>query len=443
MAQPSDHVLRGKWWEMYNDPELSALEEQAAASNQTVAAALASFFAARALVKQARSQYFPTVTTGPGVTESRASSGFQSGSAVSSSSAKTITVYSLPFDATWEPDFWGSIRNNVRASTYAAQSSAANLENVRLTAQAELAVDYYQLRGQDALKDLFNDSIAAFKKSLELTKTLYETGIDSDQSVAQAETQLQTVMAQAIALDVQRAQLEHAIAMLAGKPASTFSIPVKPMPAGPPPIPVGLPSELLERRPDIATAERTVAQANAQIGVARAAFFPTVTLSGSTGFQSTSAANLFSGPSFFWSAGGALAQTLFDAGRRSGVTDQAWATYRQDVANYRQTVLTAFQEVEDNLAALRILDQQLQQQQVAVAASQRNLALANQRYVSGVDSYLNVITAQTSLFNNQQTAVNIQIQQMTASVQLIKALGGGWSATHLPPPNKISTIPAP
>lgn len=442
MAQPSDRVLRGKWWEVYNDPELNALEEQASTSNQTVAAALANFLAARALVKQARAQYFPTINASPNVTRSRLSGG-QSTSFTVPTSPRTVTTYALPFDASWELDLWGSVRNNVRSFVYSTQSSAANLENIRLTVQAELAVDYYELRGQDALKAVYNATIVAYQKSLELTKTLFQTGIDSDQSVAQAETQLQTAIAQGIALDVQRAQLEHAIAMLAGQPASTFSIPVKAMPATPPSIPVSLPSELLERRPDVAAAERTVAQANAQIGIARAAYFPTLTLSGSTGFQSTALESLFAGPSFFWSIGGTAAETLFDAGRRSGVTEQAWANYRQTVANYRQTVLTAFQDVEDNLAALRILAQQLQQQQVAIAAAQRNLALSNQRYFTGVDSYLNVITAQTALLNNQQTAVTIQIQQMTASVQLIKALGGGWSAAQMPPTKGITTAVPP
>ncbi|MDB6017144.1 MAG: efflux system, outer rane lipoprotein NodT [Pedosphaera sp.] len=458
MAQPRDNIIRGKWWEMFNDPQLNVLEEQVNISNQSVRAAFENFLAARAVVKQARSGYFPTVTTSPSVTYSKLSSSgnqinLSSGNTIvggasssgnttstgnsSSSSTATFTSYSLPFDASWAPDLWGAIRNTVKADIFADQASAANLENVRLIAQAELAVDYYELRGQDSLKQLLHETVLADQKTLELTRALYHTGIDSDQSVAQAETQLAIVVAQETSVGIQRAQFEHAIALLAGQSASTFSISVEPLKARPPAMPVGLPSELLERRPDIALAERSVAQANAQIGVAQAAYFPTLTLNGSTGFQNSSLANLFSGPSFVWSVGGTLAETLFDAGRRRAVTEQARANYRLTVANYRQTVLTAFQGVEDNLAALRILAQELQQQEAAVKASERNLALAMQRYSVGIDSYLNVIIAQTTLLTNQQTVLTIHIQQMTASVQLVLALGGGWNASQLPSPGQI------
>jgi NodT family efflux transporter outer membrane factor (OMF) lipoprotein len=300
------------------------------------------------------------------------------------------------------------------------------LENTRLTIQSELAADYFTLRSLDAQKELFNSTVLSYQNSLQLTRVLYKTGIDSEQDVAQAETQLATTEAQATDLGIQRAQQEHAIALLIGRPASAFSIATNSLAAKPVAIPFGVPSQLLERRPDIAAAERRVAEANAQIGVARAAYFPTITLSGSVGYESSSTANLFSGPAFMWSIGGTLAETIFDAGKRGAVTEQAWASYRGTVATYRETVLAAFQEVEDNLSSLRILSQELQQQTDAVAASQRYLNLAVTRYKLGVDSYLNVITAQTTLLSNQRTALNLQMEQMTASVQLINALGGGW-----------------
>jgi NodT family efflux transporter outer membrane factor (OMF) lipoprotein len=337
-----------------------------------------------------------------------------------------LTEYSLPLDASWEPDFWGSIRNTYKANKLEAQATLADLENTRLTIQSELAADYFTLRSLDAQKELFDSTVRSYQNSLQLTRVLYKTGIDSEQDVAQAETQLDTTSAQATDLGIQRTQMEHAIALLIGQPASEFSITTNSLAAKPVAIPFGIPSQLLERRPDIAAAERRVAEANAQIGVARAAYFPTITLSGSVGYESSSTANLLSGPAFIWSIGGSLAETIFDAGKRGAVTEQAWASYRGTVATYRETVLAAFQEVEDNLSSLRILSQELQQQSDAVAASQRYLNLASARYKLGVDSYLNVITAQTTLLSNQRTALNLQMEQMTASVQLINALGGGW-----------------
>ncbi|EEF57496.1 efflux transporter outer membrane subunit [Pedosphaera parvula] len=448
-AQPKDHEIRGKWWEVFNDPELNALEEQVTISNQNVAAAVANFAAARAIVRQARSQYFPTATMGPSVTRSKTSAtgttSFASSFSTNGSSGRAFTLYALPFDATWDPDFWGGIRNTVKADIAAAQSSAAILENVKLTNQVAMAAVYFELRGQDALKEILDSAVVSFQKTLDLTKALFTTGINSDVNVALAETQLQTTVAQATSLGVQRAQFEHAIALLIGKPASTFSVPARPLKASPPAIPVGVPSQLLERRPDIAAAERIVAQANAQIGVARAAYFPTITLTASSGFQSVTTANLLTGPSAVWSIGAAMAETLFDAGRRAAVTQQAWATYNLTVADYRQTVLTAFVNVEDNLAALRILSQQLQQQEVAVKSAERSLALTIYGYKTGINSYLNVLTAQTALLNNQETAMTIRIQQMTASVQLINALGGGWKVSELPSAGQATkkTAPAP
>jgi NodT family efflux transporter outer membrane factor (OMF) lipoprotein len=434
VAQPKDDALHGKWWEIFNDPQLNALEEKVDISNQNIAASMASFFAARALAKQARAQYFPTVTTSPSITNSRQPTAV---SPSSTSSVKATTDYSLPFDATWQPDLWGRVRNTVRSNVYAAQASAADLENVRLTVHAEVAVDYYELRGQDALKQLFDDTVVAYQKSLELTRALYETGIDSDEAVAQAETELESTQAQDTNLGIARAQYEHAIAALVGQPASSFSIPVQPLKASPPAIPFGVPSQLLERRPDIAGAERLMAQANAQIGIARAAYFPTLTLSGAAGLQSTSITDWFTWPSRFWSVGPALAETIFDAGLRRATVEQFRASYDQTVANYRETVLTAFQGVEDNLSSLRILSKQIQQQDTAVKSAERNLTIATDRYKLGIDPYLNVITAQTTLLTNEQTAVNLRMQQMTASVQLIEALGGGWDISHLPSPKEV------
>lgn len=445
VAQPSDDALRGKWWEIFNDQQLNALEEKVNVSNQNIASAAASFFAARALVKEARAQLFPTVTVNPAITVSRPSAnssggGGSSGTGTgtgSGSTGGTSRNYTLPFDATWQPDLFGRVRNTVRAAAYGAQASAADLENTRLTIQAELAQDYFQLRGQDALKQLSDATVDADQKSLDLTQSLFETGIDSEESVAQADTQLKAAQAQDTALGIQRAQFEHAIAMLTGQPASTFSIPDAPLDSTPPAIPAGIPSELLQRRPDIAAGERLVAQANAQIGIARAAYFPTVTLSGSAGFTSSSFATWFSWPSRFYSLGASAAETLFEGGLRRATLEQFKAQYDATVANYRQAVLTGFQQVEDGLSTLRILSVQIQQQNAAVKSAERTLTLANDRYKLGLDPYLNVITAETALFSNQQIEKNLQIEQMTASCILIEALGGGWDAAQLPSPAKL------
>ncbi len=430
MAQPSDAALRGKWWEMFTNAQLNALEEQVAVSNQNVAAAFANFLSARALVKEARAQLFPTLAANPSVTRSRqpgvgSRSGFSSGAA-------TLTDYSLPLDASWQPDLWGRIRNTVNANVFGAQATAADVENTRLTAQAELAADFFQLRGQDALTQLFNDTVRAYQESLDLTKVRFQTGIASDEDVAAAETQLETAAAQATNLGILRAQLEHAIALLIGKPPAAFSIPVEPLNASPPAAPVGVPSQLLERRPDIAAAERRVAAANAQIGVAKAAYYPTVTLSASGGFQNSAISSLLNWSSRVWSLGAGLGETIFDAGQRKATVQQFQAAYDGTVATYRQTVLTAFQQVEDNLASLRILAHQVEQQETAVKSSERYLALATSRYKLGIDSYLNVIVAQATYLSNRQTLVNLQVQQMTASVQLVEAVGGGWGASQMP-----------
>lgn len=448
-AQPSDGTLRGKWWEIFGDPGLNSLEEQVSVSNQNIAAAAASYLEARALVRQARAQYYPTITANPAITNSRPSlgqfGGVSSGSSSSSSSSssfalRSFTDYSLPFDASWVPDFWGRVRNTYLENATAAQASAADLENVRLTAQAEVAVNYFEMRAQDALKELFDQTVAAYQDSLELTQIQFNAGIASDEAVAQAETQLEATQAQDTNLGIARAQFEHAMALLVGQPASTFSLPAAPLRANPPAIPFGLPSQVLERRPDVASAERLMAQGNAQIGLATTAYYPTVTLSATVGLSNTSPATWFTWPSRFWSVGPSLAETLFNAGLRRATVQQFRASYDRSVANYRETVLTAFQQVEDNLAALRILSQEIRQQDTAVASAQRNLQLAMQRYQAGIDPYLNVITAQTTLLTNQQAAVNLRRDQMTASVQLIEAIGGGWDAGQLPSMQEVSQV---
>ena len=448
VAQPKDDALRGKWWEIFNDPELNELEEKVNVSNQTIAAAAESFFASRSLVKQARSQLFPTASVGPSVglqrspTIGKSVTTSSTGTASASSSSGTFADYSLPFDASWQPDLFGRIRNTVRAAAYVAQATAADLENTRLTIHTEVAVDYFDLRGQDSLKQLLDSTLDAYQKSLDLTTALYQTGIGAEEAVAQAETQLEATKAQDTALGIQRAEFEHAIAMLTGQPASTLSIPIKALHPNPPAIPIGLPSQLLERRPDVASAERLVAQANAQIGIARAAYFPTITLTGAAGLENTSITTLFNWQSRFFSIGAAGVETLFDAGLRRATVEQYQAQYNETVANYRQAVLVAFQQVEDNLAMLRILSAEIQDQDKAVDAAQRTLALATDRYQLGLDPYLNVITAQTALLSNQELAVNLRIQQMTASGGLIEALGGGWDASQLPSPGQlVSKVP--
>ena len=435
-AHPNDAALRGNWWEIFNNTELNSLETQVNISNQNIAMAEANFRIARALVKEARSEYFPTVTVSPSITVSRNSTKL---SQSNFSTGRVLADYSLPFEATWEPDLWGRVKNNVSASASEAQATAADLENVRLSVEAELAFDYFQLRALDAERQLLDSSTVEFQQALDLTNVRLQTGISSEEDVSQAETQLETTQAQATDLGVQRAQLEHAIALLTGQPASTFSLPTEGLKAEPPAVPFGLPSQLLERRPDIAASERRVAEANAEIGVAKAAFYPSLTLNAAAGLESSSIASWFSWPARFFSLGPTLSQTLFDKGRRKAVTEQSLAAYDSNVAGYRQSVLTAFQEVEDNLAALRILSREREQQEAAIKSSERTVELANDRYKAGIDSYLNVITAQTTLLTNQRTEVNLQMEQMTASVELIKALGGGWNSSQLPTPKQLTS----
>jgi NodT family efflux transporter outer membrane factor (OMF) lipoprotein len=438
VAQPQDATLRGTWWELFEDPKLNDLEQQAASANQTIAGAFASFMQARALVRQARAQYFPTLTVGASVTRSRQPVPAGASGANGSGGAIQGNDFSLPFDASWTPDLWGRVRNLVKGQVAAAQASAADLVNTRLTVQAELAVDYFQLRGQDALIQLSTATVETYRQSLAYTRAQYETGIGTDEAVAQAEVQVRTAQAQATNLGIARAQYEHAIALLVGQPASTFSLPPEqPFNVQVPQVPVAVPSELLERRPDVAADERLVAQANAQIGVAEAAYFPTLTLSASAGFQSSTLADWLKWPSRVWSLGPSVSETLFDGGLRGATVAQYRAAEDQAAATYRQTVLTAFQQVEDDLSGLRVLMQEIREQDDAVSASQRYVNIATDRYKLGLDPYLNVMTAQASLLGNQQSAIALRMQQLNDCVQLIEALGGGWNSSQLPTSHDI------
>lgn len=428
VAEPSDHISRGAWWEIFNDPQLNALEEQVNISNQNIAAAEAQYRQARAAVEAARAGYFPQVTTGPSYTRMRRSATPFGGS---SAPAGPSSDYLWTGNASWELDVWGKIRRTVESSKAGAQASAADLEAARLSAQAALAQDYFQLCALDAQKQLLDSTVVAFRRFLELTRNRYASGVASSADVAQAETQLKTTEAQAIDVGVQRAQFEHAIALLIGKPASVFNIPFSPLAGLPPTIPTGVPSELLERRPDIAGAERRAAAANAQIGVAVAAYFPSIALTGSGGFEGSHIENWLLWPSRFWAVGAAISQTVFDAGLRRAQTEQARAAYDAGVASYRQTVLTGFQEVEDNLAALRILEDEARAQDEAVKAARHSVTVTTNQYQAGTVSALNVITVQTIALNDEVTAVNILGRRMTAAVLLVQALGGGWDASEL------------
>jgi NodT family efflux transporter outer membrane factor (OMF) lipoprotein len=442
VAQPQDATLRGKWWEIYNEPELNALEEQLNIDNQNIQQAFENFMEARALVREARSQYFPTVTVGGSTSRSQTSSTVGSFSTTGIPTGQQTSSFSLPLDVSWEPDIWDKVRNTVRSNQYAAQLSAADLENERLTEQASLAEYFFQIRGQDALQQILNDTVAADTKAVASEKARYDAGVDDQISMVEAQTTLDSAQSAATNLGIARAQYEHAIAMLVGKPASTFSVPARPLTVAPPPIPIGLPSQLLERRPDVAAAERNMASANALIGVAYAAYYPAVTLSGDGGVQSSALKNLLEWPSRFWSVGASISETVYDGGLRRATVNQHIAAYNADLATYRQSVLTAFQQVEDSLAAVRILSQQILHQQAAVDSAQTFLKLEMGRYNDGIDPYINVVTAQTTLLNNQQTLTNLNIQRMTASVELIAALGGGWDTSQLPTPAQVTAKPS-
>lgn len=445
-ATPRDEIPRGKWWQLFGDPQLDALEEQVSVSNQSIAQAEAQFRAARAAAGVARGGLFPTVTAGALATRSRRGSGSAATTlltsptgtpATATSAGSTTSIYQVPVDVSYEVDVWGKVRRMIESSVAIAQASAGDLETMRLSLQAELAVDYFELHGLDAQQLLLSTTAGAYQKALDLTTNRYNQGVASGVDVAQAQTQLETTRAQAIDLGVQRTQLEHAIAVLTGKAPSELTITQAPVAVQPPEVPVALPSELLERRPDIAANERRMAAANAQIGVQVAAYYPTISLTASGGFESGKLANLFNWPSRFWSLGASAVETLFNGGARHAATEQARANYDAAVAAYRQSVLTAFQDVEDNLSALRVLDAEATQQQIAVTTAERSLALSNYRYQGGITTYLEVITAQAAALANERTAVDILTRRMTAAVNLVKALGGGWREADLPPGSAI------
>jgi NodT family efflux transporter outer membrane factor (OMF) lipoprotein len=442
VAQPKDEALRGKWWEIYNEPELNALEEQLNIDNQNIRQAFENFMESRALVREARSQYFPTVSVGGSYTRSQASSSVGSASSTGTSSGQQTQVFSLPANVSWEPDLWGKVRNTVRAGQYTAQLTAADLENERLTEQASLAEFFFQIRGQDTLQKLLDDIVEADRKALKIANARYDTGVDDQISVVEAQTALDSAQSADINLGIARAQYEHAIATLIGKSASTFSIPVEARTSAPPPIPLGLPSQLLERRPDIAAAERNMAAANARIRVAYAAYYPALTLTANGGLESSALKNLLSASSRFWSVGPSISETVYDGGLRRATVNQYIATYNANVAAYRQSVLTAFQQVEDALAAVRILSQQILRQQDAVDSSQTFLRLELGRYETGIDPYIDVVTAQNTLLLNQESLAILQVEQMTASVQLIEALGGGWDRSQLPTTVQVTQKPS-
>jgi len=468
LADPGDDKIRPKWWEMYNDALLSSLEEQVQISNQTIAASGANYRASQAVVLSARSGLFPTLgatssytnarssatsrsaivgvgsgtastgtttgttttgTTSTGTTTGTTTTGTNTGTTstgVATSSTSVINNFSLPLSVSYTVDLWHRVRNTIAADAFAAQASAADIQTALLSVQTQLAADYFELRATDAQGLILKDTLENYQHALDLTRVLYNTGIDSEQELTQAQVQFDTASAQLTDLGVARAQYEHAIATLIGQPASTFSIPYAPFVPNPPQIPVAIPSKLLERRPDIAALERTIASNNALIGVAKAAFYPDLTLSAEGGFQTSQFTKWFDWPSRFWSLGPSFAETLFDGGARKAAVQQSEANYDAAVANYRETVLMSFQAVEDQLSATRILSQEVVQQQTAIRSSQHYLDLANTRFKTGVDSYLNVITAQNTLLTNRETEGQVQLRQMTAGVQLILALGGGW-----------------
>lgn len=431
VAEPSDQQDRGDWWTVFNDDELSALEAKVNVSNQTIAEFEALYRQSQALVAQARAAYFPTV----GITAGGTRSGSGGSSFVSSSgtvnSGGITNNYSLQGQASWELDVWGKVRREVASQKAGQQAAAADVANARLSAQATLAQDYFQVRALDATQKLLDDTVVVDQKSLDLTKNRYAQGVAARSDVLQAQTQLQSAQSSAVSNGIARAQFEHAIAVLVGEPASTFSIPVRPLTAEPPALPVQLPTALLERRPDIAAAERRAAAANEQIGVAIAAYFPALTLSATGGYRSSLLGDLLTAPSRFWTLGPQLAETIFDAGLRGAQTDQARATYDQDVATYRQTVLAAFQDVEDNLVSLRVLEQQIVIQQQAVDSARQALDIVTNQYKAGTTTYLEVIISQTAAYNAEQTLANISGQRMVSAVGLIKSLGGGWNVAQM------------
>jgi NodT family efflux transporter outer membrane factor (OMF) lipoprotein len=440
VAQPADAKIRGDWWAIFNEPELNDLESQLNIDNQNIKLFFENFMESRALVREARAQYFPTVSIGPSYNRARSSGNLGTNASVANP-GKESQIYALPLDVSWTPDLFGRIRNEVRNAQYTAQVSAADLENERLLEQASLAQDFFEIRGQDALIQIFTQTVAADQKSLDYVQAQYDTGIGDQLSVVEARATLQSAQSSLTNLGILRAQYEHAIAVLLGKAASGFSMPTRPILTAPPPVPVGMPSLLLQRRPDVAAAERTMAAANAELGVAYTAFFPTLTISVSGGFESSLFKHIADWPSRFWSVGPSFSQPIYNAAL-SAELHQYVAIYNADVASYRQTVLTAFQQVEDSLAQTRILSKQIQQQRGAVDSSQTALNLEMARYQTGIDPYIDVVTLQNTVLGNQQSLASLQIEQMTGAVELVEALGGGWDTSQLPTPAQVTASPS-
>jgi NodT family efflux transporter outer membrane factor (OMF) lipoprotein len=435
VASPHDAMLRGKWWEIFNEPELNTLEEQLNINNQNIKVSFENYMAARATIAEARSQFWPTITAGPGWSRSRSSSNLVNSS--QTNVGKTSSLWTAPIDVSWTPDLFGKIRNEVREAQYTSQASAADLQLEMLTEQATLAETYFEIRGQDMLQKILDQTVAADQKALDATQGAYEAGTGDQISVVEARATLQSAQSSAVNVGLLRAQYEHAIAMLLGKVATDFSIPVKPMTYVPPPIPTGVPSQLAERRPDVAAAERTLAAANATIGIGYGAFFPQVTISAAGGFESSTLKHLFDWPSRIWSIGPSASQTIFDGGLYRAELHQYEAEYNADVATYRQTVLTAFQQVEDGLSSTRIYSQQVQRQKEAVESAQQYVDMETDRYNTGVDPYVDVVLAQTTLLNDEQTLNALQVEEMISSVELVQALGGGWDSSQLPTPSQV------
>jgi NodT family efflux transporter outer membrane factor (OMF) lipoprotein len=428
-ANPSDGMLTGKWWQVYQDPALNALEDRIATTNVQLKQALETYLAARDQVAVARANFFPQVSASAGPQGEKYSS---NAPLFNKTNPTVYSNYEIQGQATWEPDFWGRIRRTVEQARAGAQASAADAAAVELTLEAEMATDYFALRGLDSQIRFLTENVADLQNQLGLTERRLTGGVATDVDVAQAQTQLETIRAQLVDLGVARSQFEHAIGTLANYQLSSFSIPPSPLDLALPRIPTGVPSQLLERRPDIAAVERQTAAANAQIGIAISAYYPTITLSATGGFQSANLGTLIQGPSTIWTLGGQAAELLFDAGQRHALTDQARHTYEAQADGYRNTVFQAFDDVEDQLAALRILEQESVVEQRAVDAAQRSFDLSNKRYKGGVTSYLEVLTAEQTLLQDQVTAINIESRQFASSVSLIRALGGGWDVTQLP-----------
>ncbi len=428
-ASPSDGMLRGNWWEIYHDPQLNALEERIAKENPSLRSAVETYLAARDQIAAARSLFYPTLSAGPSFTHQKLSANRPFGNISSSTNYNDLV---LAGQASWEPDFFGRIRRTVEATRASAQASAADAATVDLALHAEMATAYFELRGLDAQARLLQSTVTNLEGQLQLTQRLLNGGVATAVDVAQAQTQLETVRAQLVDVGEARAQYEHAIGTLANQDLSTFSIAPSPLDLTLPNVPLGVPSQLLQRRPDIAAAERLTAAANAQIGIAISAFYPTISIGGTGGFESTHGGTWIQGPSSLWSLGAQATELLFDAGQRHALTDQARHLYEAQANNYRNTVLVAFQDVEDQLSSLRILEQESTVEQRAVASAQQSFDLSNQRYSGGVTSYLEVLTAEATLLQNQRTAIDLQTRQFASSVSLVRALGGGWDTTQLP-----------